>query len=599
MANRNYNGSFRNYGNQRTQFNMFQYDGPYSTNEINRARETFSYQFYNNSGRAMRSLKQKMYNSVNFYHQQQIESVIPSCFSVIQEEEEEDFTSNDVNRGHTSGKTVATVTKSQKIDIHTIEEDDELEYNRKDNLTINITNSSKTVNVSKTSSSTSVNSTTEPPAKKQRLSNETLTSVETTVVVDNNRNWQNESTEEALVVDSNRNLRNESTQEVLVVDSNRNWQNESTEEALVVDSNRNFRTESTQEVLVVDSNRNLQNGSTEEILDNTDKAASSKNTSNSCSNDVILVDSDPSDSILLSSDDDEEDEIEEEEETELCLMCDLCLHVVRDCTQASKYAMESHFRISKHNAASLIEAKIEGDKLIPRYVENKHCMSNNSITDCSILPVCPECNEIHGSVWTCAMHYQQYHNANVDNVYGLGKVVKRGVCQVSATPTCPTCNKTFRSNNKLHKHWKVTKHYPFEVPSWNQIMQFTCAECGRKEQSFITCRGHVLSKHATKKNKATTNMNYIYLELTPRLSLLPSKSAFFDQQIKENQKVVSKALQWVPLSNKKQSRRFRRSLIHKKNDYKRKTKTNIEKETYERFLNKHLNCNKFQYSQKS
>ena len=131
MANRNYNGSFRNYGNQRTQFNMFQYDGPYSTNEINRARETFSYQFYNNSGRAMRSLKQKMYNSVNFYHQQQIESVIPSCFSVIQEEEEEDFTSNDVNRGHTSGKTVATVTKSQKIDIHTIEEDDELEYNRK------------------------------------------------------------------------------------------------------------------------------------------------------------------------------------------------------------------------------------------------------------------------------------------------------------------------------------------------------------------------------------------------------------------------------------------------------------------------------------
>jgi hypothetical protein len=79
----------------------------------------------------------------------QIESVIPSCFSVIQEEEEEDFTSNDVNRGHTSGKTVATVTKSQKIDIHTIEEDDELEYNRKDNLTINITNSSKTVNVSK------------------------------------------------------------------------------------------------------------------------------------------------------------------------------------------------------------------------------------------------------------------------------------------------------------------------------------------------------------------------------------------------------------------------------------------------------------------
>jgi hypothetical protein len=45
-----------------------------------------------------------------------------------------------------------------------------------------------------------------------------------------------------------------------------------------------------------------------------------------------LVDSD---SILLSSDDDEEDEIEEEEETELCLMCDLCLHVVRDCTQAN------------------------------------------------------------------------------------------------------------------------------------------------------------------------------------------------------------------------------------------------------------------------
>ena len=569
MAKRNYNGSFRNYGNQRNQFNMFQYDGPYSKNEINRARETFSYQFYNNSGRAMRSLKQKMYNSVNFYHQQQMESVIPSSFSAIQEEEEENFTSDDVNGGHshTSGKTVATVTNTQKIDIHTIE-DDELEYNRKDNLTINIANLSKTVKVSKTSS---VNSSTEPPAKMQRLSNETLTAVETTVVVDSNRNLQNESTEQALIVDSNTNLRNESTQEVLVVDSN----------------------------------RNLQNGSTQEILDNTDKAASSKNTSNSCSNDVVVVtndilvdtDSDPSDSILLSSDDDEENEIEEEEETELCLMCDLCSHVVRDCTQDSKYAMESHFRTSKHNAASLIDAKIEGDKLIPRYVENKHCMSNNSITDCNILPVCPECNEIHGSVWTCAMHYQQYHNANEDNVYGLGKVVKRGVCQVSATPTCPTCNETFGNNSKLHKHWKVTKHYPFEVPPSNQIMQFTCADCGRKEQSFITCRGHILSIHATKKNKATTNMNYIYLELTPRLFLLPRKSAFFDQQIKENQKLVSKALQGVYLNNKKQARRLRRSLIHKKNEY--KTKTNIEKETYEHFLNKQLNYNKFHYSQKS
>lgn len=570
MAQRNYNGSFRNYGNQRNQLNMFQYDGPYSKNEIYRAKETFSYQFYNNNSRAIRSLKQKMYNSVNFYHQQQIESVIPSCFSAIQEEEEESFTNDDVNGGHTSGKTVATVTKTQKIDIHTIEDDD-LEYKRKDNFTINITNLSKTVKVSKTPSSTSVNSTTEPPAKMQRLSSETLPSVETTVV------------------GSSKTLQNVSTEEVLVVDSNRNWQRESTE------------------VIVVDSNRNVQNGSAEEILDNTDKATSSKNMNNSVSNDVVVVTndlleySDPSDSILLSSDNDEEEDMHvEEEETELCLMCDLCLHVVPDCTQDSKCAMESHFRTSKHNAASLIQAKIEGDKLIPRYVENKHCMSNNSITDCNILPVCPECNEIHGSVWTCAMHYQQYHNANEDNVYALGKVVKRGVCQVSATPTCPTCNETFGNNSKLHKHWKVTKHYPFAVPTSNQIMQFTCAECGKKAQSFISCRGHVLSIHATKKNQATTNMTYIYLELTPKLFLLPRKSAFFDQQIKENQKLVSKALQGICSSNKKQSRRLRRSLIYKKkNEYKKNTKKNIEKETYDNFLNKQLNYNKFHYSEKS
>lgn len=95
-------------------------------------------------------------------------------------------------------------------------------------------------------------------------------------------------------------------------------------------------------------------------------------------------------------------------------------------------------------------------------------------------------------------------------------------------------------------------------------------------------------------------MTYIYLELTPRLFLLPRKSAFFDQQIKENQKLVSKALQGICSSNKKQSRRLRRSLIYKKkNEYKKNTKKNIEKETYDNFLNKQLNYNKFHYSEKS
>lgn len=508
MAKRNYNGSFNGYRNQRNQSNAFRYEGPYPRNEIINARETFSYQFFNKSGPAIRSLRQKMYNSINFFHQQQIDSVVSSSFRTVQEK---DLT---INKNLQNLEENA-LTSDTIVDIHAVD------GGERENLEINITSSKKSVTISSTKINdiTKSSSNEEPPTKVQRLSDEMLTS---------------------------------------------------------------------ETIPLVDANANMADTLSRVTTDNLGDDVTEN------SNDVP----DNADFIIVSSEGEEGEVIQEEsEETDLCLMCDLCLLVVRGCTEDSKQEMMAHFSTARHNAASLIEAKIDGDKMIPRYVKEKLCMSSH-LPDYNIVPVCPECNEIHGSVWTCALHYEQCHNVNEGNVYGLGKVVNRGVCQVSSTHRCSKCYQVFKSASKLHKHFKSLKHYPFQEPSSTQIMQFICDDCGRREQSFINCRGHILASHAKRKN--ITNMTFLYLEKTQKLTLLPQKSKMYDQQLEENKKLLQQSIN-LAYFNKRQAKHQRRSLLPSKKDlieYRQGNDYDIDKERYERLLINHLNYNRYHYKQK-
>lgn len=517
MAKRNYRGSFRG----RPQGNRFQYGGPYPQQEVLNARHCFSMQFYNHTGRAIRSLKMKMSTSINFFHREQIESVIPEAFGAFQED------SDHAEESRSIEECESVQMNERKIDIHTLEKGDL--GKESENIAVHVSNINSTIpNLITLPSSTNLNSTSEPPVKRQRLSIDSVTS----------------------------------------------------------NSNDN------QPLSNVDTNANIQNGS----VTINESVSFVENVSSSSQNNNI-VNGNFGDSIIISSDDEEveEGELSDEEEIDLCLMCDLCLHVIRGCDNDSEQQMKNHFFNAQHNAASLIEAKIEGDKLIPRYVEDRHCMSNNSI-DTNILPLCPECDMVHGSIWTCALHFQQKHDANESGVYGLGKVVKRMVVEVSPVHICPTCKQEFPSASKLHKHWKTRRHFPFSEPSKKQITEFLCKECGRKEQSFIFMRGHILGAHTNKYNGTTAKMQILYIEKTSRLCLLPSKPMSVDGQLADNKRLFTKTVKGLSKSHR---RRLKKSVLPSKADiisYKKGVDYDEHKNRYEKFVSNHLHYNRYHYT---
>lgn len=516
MAKRNYSGSFRG----RPQGNRFQYGGPYPQQEVLNARHSFSMQFYNNTNRSIRSLKMKMSNSINFFHREQIESVIPEAFGAFQADSDHEEESRPIEGCE------SVQMNERKIDIHTLKEKNI--GKESENEALNVSNKNSTIsNLIKSPSSTNLNSSSEPPVKRQRLSIDSETS----------------------------------------------------------NSNDN------QPLSNVDPNGNIQNGS----VTIKESVSFVENVSSSSQNNNIFNGSFGDINIVISSDDEEVEEgkLSDEEEIDLCLMCDLCLHVIRGCDKVSEQLMKSHFINAQHNAASLIEAKIESDKIIPRYVEDRHCMANNSI-DTNIIPLCPECDMIHGSIWTCALHFQQKHDANECGVYGLGKVVKRMVVEVSPVHICPTCKLEFPSGSKLHKHWKTKKHFPFTEPSKNQITEFLCKECGRKEQSFIFMRGHMLGAHTSRYTGTTALMQILYIEKTSRLCLLPSKPMSVDRQLADNKRLFTKTVKGM---GKKKKNRLRKSVLPSKADIIYYT-TGVDehKDRYEKFVSNHLHYNRYHYT---
>ncbi|XP_060077885.1 uncharacterized protein LOC132557403 [Ylistrum balloti] len=215
------------------------------------------------------------------------------------------------------------------------------------------------------------------------------------------------------------------------------------------------------------------------------------------------------------------------------LVCDYCgfvvPHKLHHHNEEAADLMKCHFKDKKHNAASLAKIQMSDEntgKAISILKESilmtstdKHVALVNNI-----VPMCPwkSCNQIHESIWSCAKHYQLYHNNNISTRYSLANVASLKTIPFPVVNTCRTCDMSFSRASEIHKHWKKTQHLKGYLPSSkSQVALYFCPYCNLLSYSFPSCRVHIMHKHKSGTQKDASVKVVFVNRTTEELELLP------------------------------------------------------------------------------
>lgn len=252
------------------------------------------------------------------------------------------------------------------------------------------------------------------------------------------------------------------------------------------------------------------------------------------------------------------------------LSCDYCHFVSAPQVgeKEAEAAMKAHFYSAKHNSASL--ARIENNGRSCRAVSvlsesyllcftDKHVALVNSV-----VPMCPNCLSVHGSIWACAKHYEMIHKEGECDRYALADVaVQKTICFPTAN-ICMTCRATFNSATSLHKHWTKSRHFTASVPDRpGQIALYFCPYCTQLFYNFGGCRMHIIQRHKAHGDAA---MRIAFID-PPAVCrrLLPPEQRPTELQARHEMKVVSQMKKGgkaysVKKKSKKQLRREKKKL---------------------------------------
>ncbi|KAK3094169.1 hypothetical protein FSP39_024938 [Pinctada imbricata] len=200
------------------------------------------------------------------------------------------------------------------------------------------------------------------------------------------------------------------------------------------------------------------------------------------------------------------------------LKCDVCSYNVEGFDVVT---MRDHLNKEKHYGASLFEGYMYESEFSPVYVVEREAVRTQETDISTVIPMCPLCAEVFPSIWTCEIHAVRQHNRSV---YGVGKVVDTKVILVSEEPKCDKCGHVFDAQKNLHKHWRSTMlHYPYELPTLNQVTVFSCLYCSTYFSSFVTARLHSCKKHKDRKSRPLgVGLKVIYVEKSTEQIRLPS-----------------------------------------------------------------------------
>lgn len=235
------------------------------------------------------------------------------------------------------------------------------------------------------------------------------------------------------------------------------------------------------------------------------------------------------------------------------LKCDFCDFMVSKKKEQSYQLMEEHLESTKHNAASIVKISISDGELKPVFVKKEHAILL-SLEKATILPYCPTCCTVMPSIWTVQLHakYKHGENSNYDkDKYCLGKI--ENVVNIPIPRKINVCKKCGLKKNNIQEHWETHNHFPYDLPSPNQIAQFSCSACNRYFDSFSSALSHAVAheKHDKLQNDGVI-ITYItkseqVLTLLPREKTLSNGRAL---EILNQAKLANKQGQWTRAQRK-------------------------------------------------
>ncbi|XP_052097806.1 titin homolog [Mytilus californianus] len=235
------------------------------------------------------------------------------------------------------------------------------------------------------------------------------------------------------------------------------------------------------------------------------------------------------------------------------LKCDFCDFMVSKKKEQSYQLMEEHLESTKHNAASIVKISISDGELKPVFVKKEHAILL-SLEKATVLPYCPTCFTIMPSIWTVQLHakYKHSESSNYDkDKYCLGKI--DNVVNIPIPRKINVCKKCGLKKNNIQEHWETHNHFPYDLPSSNQIAQFSCSACNRYFDSFSSALSHAVAheKHDKLQNDGVI-ITYItkseqVLTLLPREKTLSNGRAL---EILNQAKLANKQGQWTRAQRK-------------------------------------------------
>ena len=182
--------------------------------------------------------------------------------------------------------------------------------------------------------------------------------------------------------------------------------------------------------------------------------------------------------------------------------CDFCPAVA-----SHEERMLKHLEEAMHYSASLVSIDANG---IPENTVWQCILTHNPASFKTVIAVCPykKCSEIFRHMYTCASHYNIFHNSEEGPVYALADVIKEErIIGSDIFERCKVCSAKFGKKHII-SHMKKKNHLPYTEDEKVRTI-FLCLLCEQASPNFFKILSHVQMKKQNKGLEAEIRVFHI------------------------------------------------------------------------------------------
>ena len=195
--------------------------------------------------------------------------------------------------------------------------------------------------------------------------------------------------------------------------------------------------------------------------------------------------------------------------------CDFCPAVASHEERILK-----HLEEAMHYSASLVSIDANG---IPENTVWQCILTHNPASFKTVIAVCPykKCSEIFRHMYTCASHYNIFHNSEEGPVYALADVIKEErIIGSDIFERCKVCSAKFGKKHII-SHMKKKNHLPYAEDEKVRTI-FLCTLCEEASPKFFKILNHVQMKKQNKGLESEIRVFHISLKRVTK-TVLPYK----------------------------------------------------------------------------